>query len=194
MSEQNVTWSNELAICLEEYKMLRAEVVVTLTFKHQLINFTLIVTGALIAASNYATTSSKYGVVYLGGAFLFYALLWMQLRYSFTLLSIGKYLQNRLSPRTQNLIAKLDRREIQEHAFAWDSKYTRLVYRPVWMNPIEAARVLFPLIAAVVCYAVYISIVGFSGFSSVFWMLLNIGCFAYSIVIFVVLRRRRFND
>ena len=83
----------KMAAHMEEYKAVRAEILQALNQSHQLLNFTLAAIAALTAASKSLLIDLQFYSVFILSSFLFYCLIWFNLRLAYTVIRQSAYIE-----------------------------------------------------------------------------------------------------
>ena len=176
---------------LEEYKSMRAEIVSMLSSSYQVMNITIAATAVQVSA---LPTILQWQKPYLLSItpFVFYALVWIQLRYSYAVYNMSNHIISVVAPAIRRLLARRGNDDYKD-LMTWESR-GRLPNHPasIWMYPLEFARYFVPLLAAVAVFVSYISIIiATDNFDVYFdgWMVfVNVVLFLYTIIALLNIR------
>jgi hypothetical protein len=151
----------DLNVRLEEFKALRAEILLTLTSSYQLLALGLTAAGLVIAAS---TSIPGIGKPYwLGLApLVFYALLWTQLRYEYVVFNMSNHIIEHVAPAIRLRLQQLQRSSDCQLsvALSWESAGRRPTFsREPWLVALEAARFAVPLLFAGFTFIGYLLVI-----------------------------------
>jgi hypothetical protein len=160
---KDIQIQTEWSAAVEEYRAIKAEIVSNLNSARQATNLTLAAVTVLIAVSTQFYASD--GWVFLVAPLGFYALAWVQLRYTYLVLDMGAYLRDRLRPELRRIIAATSpatspaaadgRSPDLEWVMGWEApgrapvrlRGSRLA--AVAFAPVAGANFAIPLVAAV---------------------------------------------
>jgi hypothetical protein len=137
----------EINIQLEEYKALRAEIVATLSASHLTSTLTLTGAGILIAGSPFII-QYRAAYLFLLASYGFYLIAWTQLHYVDVVFNISEHISNVIAPRVRMLLTKVGpgTNEAFPHLLSWEDAGRATGF---WAVPLQAARYLFPVFAAI---------------------------------------------
>jgi len=161
--EENQQVEAEYSVLLEEYKMLKGEIVSNLTSSHQTANLALVAIGILITATPFII-QRNLPIIFLVAPLFFYALAWAQLRYTYLVLDMGIYLRDTLRPEIQHILAEIppNKKRDYEKILGWElhgKSPTRLNHSK-WIQflflPVAGANFGIPLLAAILSVAIFL--------------------------------------
>lgn len=145
----------ELDVVLEEYRVLKTEIVENINSGRQIAQLTLtafaILIGLVPFILQYAAT-----ILFLIAPFLFYSLAWTQLRYVYLVIDMGNYLKGTLVPNVRRLLSELStvRRRDFDAVLSWElpgKGPIRLrggLLRRLFFFPIAGANLGIPMLAS----------------------------------------------
>jgi hypothetical protein len=176
---------------LEEYKAIRAEIVSMLSSSYQVMNITIAATAVQVSA---LPTILQWQKPYLLGItpFIFYALVWIQLRYSYAVYNMSNHIIFVIAPAIRRLLVSNDVNNYDD-LMTWESR-GRLPNHPksIWMYPLEFARYFVPLLTAVAVFISYISIVissnNFDTYYDSGMIVVNAALFVYTVFALINIR------
>ena len=109
----------ELSTLLDEYKLLKAEIVSNLNSGRQVVNLTLTAIGFLVAAGKSIVDSGSL-IIFLIAPLFFNVLAWTQLRYTFLVLDMGAYLRNKLVKHIREALKELSPESLQGFSYVME--------------------------------------------------------------------------
>jgi hypothetical protein len=154
----------EWSAAVEEYKALKTEIVSNLNSARQATNLTLAAATVLIAVSTKLYTSDRW--IFLVAPLGFYALAWVQLRYTYLVLDMGNYMRNQLRPQLQRILqATAPGQNLDlDWVMGWETTGrgpTRLRgsrAADIAFAPIAGANFAIPLVAAIASMATFFAL------------------------------------
>ena len=150
---------------LEEYKAIRAEIVSMLSSSYQVMNITITALAVQVSALPMILKWSKPYLLAIT-PFIFYALVWIQLRYAYAVYNMSNHIIKFIAPSVRELLNGYSRgaKYKFDDLLSWEAE-GRVPNHPkfLWMYPLEFARYLVPLLTAFSVCVAYISIVIFRG-------------------------------
>lgn len=148
----------DLNVRLEEFRALRAEILLTLTSSYQML--TVGITGAGVVIGVASTVASSGKPIWLGLApLLFYALLWTQLRYEYAVFNMSNHIIEKVAPLIRMRLKQLGQANDAEscRALSWESAGRLPTFPPEpWLVALEAARFAVPLMFAALTFCAYL--------------------------------------
>jgi hypothetical protein len=137
----------EINIQLEEYKALRAEIVATLSASQLTTSLTLTAAGILIAGAPFII-QYRAAYLFLLASYGFYLIAWMQLHYVDVVFNISEHISRIIAPRVRKLLTNIGpgKNETFSHLLSWEDAGRASGF---WAVPLQAARYLFPMFAAI---------------------------------------------
>jgi hypothetical protein len=150
----------EHSTLIEEYKAVRAEIILTLESARQVVHLTLIAAGALLAVGP-SLVDAHMPIIFLIVPFLFYILAWMHLRHIFYVRSLGDHLRQVVLPRIRLILSGFpDERRDAHSVLSWEDEWEGLLRRyRLLILPIAGADYGAPLLAAAASLCVYLALV-----------------------------------
>lgn len=153
----------ELSTLLEEYRMLKTEIVSNLVSGRQIATLTLTAVGILVAAAP-SIIEQQVKIIFLIAPLLFYVLAWSQLRYTYLVLDMGTYLRSVVVPNIHRLMKEMQIDKVRDIAYlmSWElpgkgpSRLRRTKLLRVLFLPIAGANFGVPLLAAVFSVATFL--------------------------------------
>lgn len=185
---------------LEEYRAVRAEILVQIESLHQMFNYTLVGISALLAASKIILVDFQFPFLFLVSSFLFFAILWTQLRYAVTIQALVRYIENVLCVAIEETINELGTvsLSLKQPLFGWDSKWNKEAYTNIGLRPLEYARYVVTLVPAEVCFFVYwvysTRTTQLEWYRDYALLVMNIGLLVYSLIAGFRMRRQLFEN
>jgi hypothetical protein len=162
--EENKQVETEISVLIEEYKVLKSEIVSNLTSSRQIANLAFTAIGVLITATPFIIQNLP--IIFLVAPLFFYALAWAQLRYTYLVLDMGNYLRDSLRPEIQCILKEIppSNKGNFEKILGWELRgknpillrQSKLVH--FLFLPIAGANFGIPLLAAVLSVGTYLII------------------------------------
>jgi len=146
----------ELDIIVEEYRALKGEIVSNLNAARQIVQLTFTAVAILLGVAPLIITS-KLAFLFLVIPFVFYALVWSQLRYVYLVLDMGNYLRAKSIPAIRHLLSDLSpgrEESTSDEIMGWEAPGKGPIrLRKSWLQkimfvPIAGANLGISLLAA----------------------------------------------
>jgi hypothetical protein len=163
--EENKQAEIEYLTMIEEYKVLKNEMISNLASSHQIANLAFVGIGVLISVTPFII-QSNLPVIFLIAPLFFYALTWAQLRYTFLVLDMGDYLRRNLRPEIQRILNEIppSKKHDFENILSWElqgknptrlrqSKRLKFLFLPV-----AGANFSIPLLASLLSVTAFLVI------------------------------------
>ena len=182
---------------LEEYKSLSQFYISKVNHSHQVLNYTLIAIGALLAAFK-IIVDAKVPVLFLLAALLFYGLFWTHLRYALTIMALCDYIEHKLDGAMVNTMNEVAGYTAEEQPlFGWYAGENETSYTPMWLRPLEAARYIVTLAPATFCFWAYWTyhprLSWNDWYKDYLLLLVNVILLSYSVIVAAKMRSSLFN-
>lgn len=175
---------SELDVLLEEYKVLRNEVVSLQDYSKQAMTTTFAGVGVLTVVTP-TIIESKLNILLLIFPFFFYGLTLISVKYAIAGINIGNYIKTILASHIEDLLKEEDRSKDYSHVFLWEKTPGIVRKYGLLFLPAFGASYWIPLLAASLCIAVYFFATTPPFFS--YWvqvlLALNVIFFAYTCIV-----------